>query len=632
MSEPVLLISMPFGPINTPSIGLSLLKAGLARESIKARILYFNLAFARLIGAESYERVIQEVPNTDLAGDWIFSDYLFGLKSKDEIECFVDGVLRRRGIDPSRETALLEPVSEALINKILEIRSLAERFVTDCLNEVIAAQPRVVGFTSVFQQQIASLALAKRIKETLPRATIVFGGGNCEGVMGRELFNRFGFLDIVVSGEGDLVFPEIARRLLLDLPVHSSPGVYSRSSAGLQLFDCSATSTPTVEKLDALPTPDYEDYFAQFTSHLSEDDLSPSILFETSRGCWWGAKHHCTFCGLNGVTMRYRSKTPRRALAELVTLAEKYPDRDIGVVDNILDMKYFKSFIPYLTKRQLGLSLAYEVKANLTKKQLIMLEAAGITTLQPGIESFSDRVLSIMRKGVRAIQNIQFLKWCQELDIYPSWNLLWGFPDEPADDYKEMTAIVPLITHLPPPYSVAKIRTDRFSPNHDRAEELGFKGVHPYPAYSFVYNLPAESIANLAYFFTYEYAKPQQCEDYVGPLVESVCQWMDQHCRSKLFSIEKDGRLLVFDSRPVARESIAVLEGLAKLCYQACDESRTLKSLQRELQRLTNTRLELQEIESCLDDMIGRKLMLRHGSSYLALAVPRSLGHHPETN
>jgi ribosomal peptide maturation radical SAM protein 1 len=323
--------------------------------------------------------------------------------------------------------------------------------------------------------------------------------------------------------------------------------------------------------------------------------------------------------------MSYRSKTPERALAELTMLSETYPGHDIGVVDNILDMKYFGNFIPYLAELQLGLRISYEIKANLTKDQLASLKRAGITTLQPGIESFSDRVLHIMRKGVRAIQNIQLLKWCQELVIYPFWNLLWGFPDEPAEDYNEMIALIPLIVHLTPPYSVAKIRTDRFSPNFDRADELGFRNVHPYPAYSFVYKLPAGALDNLAFHFTYEYARPQQYESYIGPLVETVREWIDRHGRSKLFSIEKAGHLFIWDTRPIARESVTVLNGLPKLCYQACDEAHSLESLQRELQRTTSSLINIQEIKVCLDDLVSRQLLLKMGNAFLALAVPRIL-------
>ena len=51
--------------------------------------------------------------------------------------------------------------------------------------------------------------------------------------------------------------------------------------------------------LDKLPYPDYDDYV------LTQKQLNlvfpgdPALHIEGSRGCWWGQKHQCTFCGLN---------------------------------------------------------------------------------------------------------------------------------------------------------------------------------------------------------------------------------------------------------------------------------------------------------------------------------------------
>src|SRR6185295_2446227 len=104
-------------------------------------------------------------------------------------------------------------ISPAELNKLAEILpsivKKTEPFINDCLKEVIAIRPKIVGFSSTFQQQLASLALAMRIKENIPETLIVFGGANCEGEMGLEMIKKFPFIDVIVSGEGDEVFPEI---------------------------------------------------------------------------------------------------------------------------------------------------------------------------------------------------------------------------------------------------------------------------------------------------------------------------------------------------------------------------------------------------------------------------------------
>jgi len=55
----------------------------------------------------------------------------------------------------------------------------------------------------------------------------------------------------------------------------------------------------------------------------------------------------------------------------------------------------------------------YEVKANLTRVQVSALRAAGVTRIQPGIESLSDHVLKLIGKGTCGLRNVQLLKWCR---------------------------------------------------------------------------------------------------------------------------------------------------------------------------------------------------------------------------
>src|SRR5262245_11499391 len=387
---------MPFGPLFKPSIGLGLLKAALDRRSFSSKTFYFTFGYAKAIGEDVYSKISDGIGVEELVGEWIFSEALFGHQSDGEVRRYVEDILRAGGASPD------------FIDEILGARNKVEQFLDKCLERILECRPRIVGFTTTFQQHVSSLSLAKRLKASCHNIFTVFGGANCAGSMGFETLRQFGFVDAVVSGEGDFVFPELVRCVLHGKPISDLGGVFSRRA--LPLLNQVSSSAAVVTDMDTLPLPDYEEYFTQFNENRAELSKTPNLLFETSRGCWWGEKHHCTFCGLNGQSMSYRSKTARRALDELVELTRRYPGCSVNVVDNILDMRYFKDFIPMLAARKLGIELFYEVKANLKKDQLSLLRAAGINALQPGIESLSDIVLRIMRKGVTALQNIRLLK------------------------------------------------------------------------------------------------------------------------------------------------------------------------------------------------------------------------------
>src|SRR6185312_11348545 len=46
-----------------------------------------------------------------------------------------------------------------------------------------------------------------------------------------------------------------------------------------------------------LPYPDHSDFFRDFEASSIHSLVVTEVTMETSRGCWWGQKHHCTFCG-----------------------------------------------------------------------------------------------------------------------------------------------------------------------------------------------------------------------------------------------------------------------------------------------------------------------------------------------
>jgi ribosomal peptide maturation radical SAM protein 1 len=376
--DKVLLISMPFSAATAPSLGISLLRGALRRQGVACDIRYLQLPFTAQIGRDLYRSVSLSISSL-LLGEWLFAHHLFPDQLPDP-QSYVDDILRKYVAAHGRKPP------EGRIAQLPRLRALTGPYLEACMAAIPWEQYAVVGFTTTFHQNTPSLALARRIKEAWPDKIIVFGGANCEGEMGAELHRQFPFVDYVCSGESDLLFPALIERLGAGGKVDDLPGlVYRRDGETVT----NGSHALPILNLDDLPLPDYDDYFAQ----LEESGLvfEPSVmrlLLETSRGCWWGAKSQCIFCGLNSNSMTYRSKSSARVLEEFTTLARRYPAiKFVDVVDNILDVRYFRDVIPGLIERDLELTIFYEVKANLSKEQLRLLKQAGIRRTQPGIES-----------------------------------------------------------------------------------------------------------------------------------------------------------------------------------------------------------------------------------------------------
>lgn len=496
----------------------------------------------------------------------------------------------------------------------------------------VARGPRIVGCSSVFQQHCASLALLKRIRELRPSIVLLMGGANCEGEMGLETLRAFPWLDCVVSGEADAIFAGLCRVLLehgraapaTALPHGAISQTHLRSPFPV------VPPRPVIRDMDGLPVPDYDHYFETLRASALSSLIRPGLLAESSRGCWWGEKSHCTFCGLNGAGMQHRSKSPDRVLAELSELSARYNNRSIQFVDNILDMSYFRTVLPKLAAAPEKYHLFYEIKANLKREQIALLAEAGVRWVQPGIESLDDNVLRLIGKGNSTMMNVQLLKWSRAFGIHAAWNMLSGIPGESDDWYAEMAAWLPAIFHLQPPSGVNRVRYDRFSPYHMRPADFAL-ALEPSRAYRYVYPLPNESLMRLAYSFedsgrSRHVHRGMQDQPGQRELERVVREWNDLWRSSPpdLRVRDEGSQLRFFDTRPCAVQTSWTAEGLEADIYRLCDSAQTPAALLKQLCGTRGSEISIQDAEPAIEALCHAKVLLRRNGKLLGLAVNAS--------
>jgi ribosomal peptide maturation radical SAM protein 1 len=615
----VSLVSMPFKDLRHPPMQLGILKQCLTRVGVAARSHSFELVFmehlysrtadadeCRRISVADYRHVAYQDFGVNL-GDWIFKVPPYAEPSTEDDEY----------LDYARSQ-----IPEEAVMTAITMKRLVPEFLAMAADEVLAGKPRIVGFSTVFQQNVASLVLAKILKARDPSITIVFGGGNCDGPMGAALHECFSWIDVVVRGEGERVFPEVVLDTLAGRTVRPQFGLCYRVD-GQSVVVPQATG-PQVP-MDEVPTPSYEDFFERIERSPLRAELWPevAILFESSRGCWWGAKSHCTFCGLNGALMPFRSKPPARVVEEILGFAARYKILDFVAVDDIIDLGHIRDLLPQLSAARCDLEIFYETKANLKKDQLRTFYSSGIHAIQPGIESLSTPILRLMRKGVTALQNIRLLKWCAEIGIIPAWNLLYGFPREPAQEYARMAELIPSLVHFTPP-TFAPLQMQRFSPYFDRPGEFGIELTEPRPQYKFLYSVSSKALTNLAYEFEYRYLDGRDPEAYVTELKDAVDEWRNfsREGPGSLYYRRGPGFLRVEDRRAGLEAADYRFDGIEEKIYLACDSGATADQLSTRFEADDEEDLDAEEIEEFLDDLVQARLMYREGNCFLSLAIP----------
>jgi ribosomal peptide maturation radical SAM protein 1 len=478
-----LLVHMPCAAVERPPLGLSLLKACLTDSGADCDVAYANLAFARALTPGVYRRLSSGFPQASLAGEWVFCSSLYDTP-RSRWEAYLHDVV---GGLPSEDRDLLR-----------HSQALAEKFVADVFGSTPWDDYGVVGFTSSGDQNIAALALARRVKERNPKTVIVFGGPNWHDTMGVALHRNFPFVDAVFTGEADHTLPRfvhaLAARDQAEWPV--LPGVSLRGN-GRSTMDCLAEP---VHDLDALPVPDFSDYFSALSEAGLCSETKPILPVEASRGCWWGETEPCRFCGLVDVHGTYRVKSAGRVLSELRVTAARWPAACLDLVDSVVSRSFLEEVLPELAASPLGTPLFAEVRPELTREHMVLLAQAGIT-IQVGIESLNDHILRLMHKGTRTLENIRLLKWCREYGITIHWNQLYDVPGEKAADYADLAEVMPSVRYLPPPDACSPVRLDRFSTYFRDHETYGYVRRDPAAAFRHIYPFPPEELDEIAYSF-----------------------------------------------------------------------------------------------------------------------------------
>lgn len=607
----VALVNMPFFTVYHPSIGLGLLKSALTRNEVSCDVLNLNIDCADWIGLSDYNAISHTFTSAYNAqiGEWLFSRSLFGAAAPDPERYIQEILIERCGRHLPRD----------FIRRLPHLRSRIEEFLLNHAVKIDWEKYDIVGFATSFQQTTGCLAMAKLLKTRHPDVITVMGGANCEGEMGLTLLRAFTFIDAVFSGEADHTFPHFVRTVSSGQDLGKVDGVFHRLGGAI----CEPRNPiKPVDDLDQLPYPNYDDYFDQLKRSSLWPEISgphsPQVIVETSRGCWWGTKQHCTFCGLNGSSMAFRSKSAERALKEFKYLHQRYRCF-LQVVDNILDLQYIKTLFPRLAEESLGIQLFYETKVNLSKEQLRVLQSSGVIALQPGIESLNTNVLQLMRKGCTSLQNVQFLKWCKELGIEAGWNFIWGFPNEDEADYESMCDLVDRIRHLAPPMAVNKLQLHRFSPYFSAREAMGITNIRPHPSYFHIFPLPGDVISGLAYYFTFDYIDGRNPRSYAGGVIRKLREWQQAEGKSYLMYVDDGDTLTIL--RGVRRQAPArtSFRSAERQLYLFCGQVRSLGDIFEFAQKHTNMILE--DVQHWLRNLVHEGLILQDNEHYLSLAV-----------
>ncbi|HLM54587.1 MAG TPA: RiPP maturation radical SAM C-methyltransferase [Pyrinomonadaceae bacterium] len=605
--KPVALVSMPTLSARFPSFQLGLLKPVLEAQGIPARTFSLFMYFGTHVGWRLNEVISDVYPS--MVGEWIWTKAAFGDFADDEeyfriYEGNLAGICQRSG---------------CTLEDLRRVRdTAAPAFIDFCVESIDWTRFGLIGFSVVFQQTLASVALARALKEKHPDIPVVMGGASFEDDIAEEIMRGCPQVDFVHCGDAEDSFPEMIRRLYRGETMRGLKGVMWRGDGGRLEY---AGRAPNLSDMNRTPTPDFDEYF--YARREGKYDIHPGakgvlLPIETARGCWWGVKNHCTFCGLNRAGMEFRAKSVENVVGQLESLSRRYGIFDFNAIDNIIAPEYIDALFGRLTEANADIRLHYEVRPSLSREQLKRMRRGGLFSIQPGVESLSTHVLKLMRKHTTGMRNLELIKWATYYGINNLYNILVRFPGERVEDYKLHCDIIPKIHHWQPPWAVARARADRGSPMFTEPETQSITSLRPAPCYDFLFPKDRFDLQRVSYYFEHDMQDALPDEEH-EELFRHVAFWQQrwqEKPRPYLRYRKSLSTIRVEDAR-WRRVSVQTFSDEPAALYEFCADARSRKEIDARFDGAAWT-------EEALGDFLERDLMVHLDGRYLSLALPEN--------
>jgi len=299
------------------------------------------------------------------------------------------------------------------------------------LCDAVREGPLLVGVTCMTGSQIQAALEVSRAVRDAGSAPLVWGGPHPSLFPAQTLENPF--VDILVQGEGEYAFHELACALRDGRPLDGIPGVWFKR-------DGQVRESPRRPFLDMNDLPDIPYHLVDIRNHLHRYFSEEEVLeVETSRGC----PYACKFCYNALYNFRkFRAQEPGRVVANLKKL-----NRDHGVeVFHFIDDAFFvnraraRGILEQVLRENLSIRMGFQgiridTMADMPDEDLDLLYRAGGRFLQFGVESGSPRILEMIDKRIRIEQvHQQNRRLARYPGLVPLYNLMCGFPGETRAD------------------------------------------------------------------------------------------------------------------------------------------------------------------------------------------------------
>ncbi len=294
-------------------------------------------------------------------------------------------------------------------------------------DELEKREPDLVGITATTAMINSALQTARTVKNVLPESTVVLGGVHVTFAY-ETTMKENSFVDVACIGEGEYTLLELVQTLEKEGDLKDVKGIVYRKNGEL----IKTQPRPLIENLDELPFPARHLLPMDKYKAFGENMILGTIL--TSRGC----PFNCIFCSSSLLFgKKFRARSPKNVVDEVEQFQEAYKTRYVEFVDDTFtfDRKRAEAICKEIIDRKLDTKWVCSCRVDLIDKELMQtLKKAGCTMIYFGVESGVQRVVNLIRKGIKLEQAERVMRWAREVGIETVASFVFGIPGETWED------------------------------------------------------------------------------------------------------------------------------------------------------------------------------------------------------
>jgi len=265
----------------------------------------------------------------------------------------------------------------------------------------------------------------------------------------KETLSNYSFVDYVVRGEGEFTMLELVKSIKKGEEPKSVLGLSYRAKSGVIKEN---RPRPPLMNLDALPMPAY--HLLPMSKYTFQGYRFATMV--TSRGC----PFKCVFCSSSRICgKRWRGHSAERVVNEIEFLTDRYKIKFIEFLDDTFtfDKNRVKEICNEIANRGIDVMWTGSSRVNLFNRELALkIKSAGCQIVYFGVESGSQRILNLMKKGITLEQSVKAIRLAKEVGINTVASFILGMPDESVE---EANATIKFATRLSPDYAQFTICT-----------------------------------------------------------------------------------------------------------------------------------------------------------------------------